>query len=545
MLRETAVIRSQLQGKFMGIPASPPPRIRKILNLIRKFYYAWFRSGGRRYHEMGMEFASRDQWQAAAENFALATKFSQGNPSWQCSHGQALMKLKRWGLALNAFQSALKQKESPSHETRIVAETASGICLMALRRWGLAEAALARAMVLGCQTSKIHFHYGRCLFKLGRLSEAAESLEKSLEKRSDNHKCAALFSEVKSRMDSLPKEIQTFSHIDEDSGPDIDSQEYRDAREYANRGENFMKLRRFSNSAEAYRTAIAIYPAEVSWHVSLADVTNHLEPGSLARPALSDTHLIKYSGKAHDILYVIFSPVKGRHIFGRVDFKGDTLMLCEERLTYYTYNMTSLLSYLRSVIDDNGYQKVCMIGSSKGAYAALWISGWCARELPRVGFLAIAFSPQTQVWPINGNIHDLPSYQKLRKMAEKSITTDEDLQRYGSLKWLEDLRLPNIEGKVIFGACLPRDTMEAERLKDVPHLTLVPIPNFMFHGTAALYTKQKASLRRVLIGADARSADDAYFNHGDSERMVDDFLKTLDPATYTMDALLEAWRRKH
>ncbi|MEO5715019.1 MAG: tetratricopeptide repeat protein [Luteolibacter sp.] len=494
-------------------------------------------------YERGVECAGQARWEDSAVHFQCAVSKAPGVAAWHCAHGNALLKLKRWNEALDAFKLALKGGNSLTTEQRVSAEAGSGLCLMSLNKWRAAEAALARAMASGCRNARIQFQYGTCLFKLGRFSEAVEILEKSARKKPGNRRCAAALSAARQRMNPA---VAGRAGADSSDIPDCDkdSQEYQNARFYAKRAARLEKARDFSAAVETYRLAIAIYPREIRWHVALADALSRSEPAALIRPALADTHSIRYSGRAHVILYVIFSPLKGRHIFKGFDFKGDTLLLAEERLTYYTYNLAALLDHLKSTIANNGYQKVCMLGSSKGSYGALWASAWCARELPQVDFLVVAFSPQTGLWPLNRNIFDLPSYQTLRKMASGSTTTGEDLQAYGSLEWLEKLSLPNIEGRVIYGANLPRDAFEAERLKDVAHLEMMPVPDFPFHGTAALFTKQGDSLRRVLIGAEARTADDAYFNREDSETLVDQFLGTFDPTSYTVDALLEPWRRK-
>lgn len=509
---------------------------------------SWLRPGKAavKSYELGLEHAVQESWSDAADHFAFAVRLTPGIPAWHCTHGNALIKLKRWNHALDAFELALRRKKSLSNETRVSAEAGCGICFMSLNKWSAAEGALARAMALGRRNAKIQFQYGTCLFKLGRITEAVEVLEKSARKKPGNCKCVALLDIARLRMNSEaePQKGKSRAAPQGISEPERQTGGYEEARVHAKRAARLTKKHDFSRAAEAYRVALAIHPGEVRWHVALADVLLRLKPGTLIRPALGDTHLISYSGKAHDVLYVIFSPVIGRHIFGTIDFKGDTLMLAEERLTYYTYNLSALLSHLKSIITDNGYQKVCMMGSSKGAYGALWASAWCARELPKVDFLVLAFSPQTSLYPCNENIHSLPSYENLRKMAAASTSVGEDFQTYGSLEWLGELRLTNIEGKVFYGADLLRDAVEAERLKDVTHLRITPIPNYPFHGTAALFTKQRESLRRLLIGAEPKTADDAYFNREGSEQMVDEFLKNLDPANYTMDALLNPWRQK-
>jgi tetratricopeptide (TPR) repeat protein len=525
-------------------------------------------SNGTRAFEAGREAAKVKQWKEAQKQFSAALTIDRSNPVWAYAYAEALMKNRRWVDALLGFDAVIAL--SPDAPLLASAYFSRGKCLTKVRKWEQAELAISKGLALTRPTARHYFQYANCLSKLQRKEEAVSFFEKAVKKAPKKQKYVAAFAdslaacgkttEVESLLrNSLVRHptssilyirlVEFLTATDRKSEAESICLEAlsavpTDAKLHAMLGKLFANSGRYSEAAEAYGRAIALDSSQSGWHVTLADVMTRLNPESYFRPGLEHTHGYEYSGKKSNVLFIVLSPYANRSVLTRRSFYGDTLFVYEKRVTFYTYNQTALTTFISDLIQDNEYQKVCIFGSSKGGFGALSLAPRLAAACLETSFFTAAFSPQTMLWPANENISGLGSYRRLKRSAKTSPTTDQDLKANGSLAWLGEVKIPNLEGQVVFGELFERDRTEAIRLQSVKFLRMVPIPKYALHTTGALFLLEGDALKQIVSGRFAQAGDDAYFMPENAEQLAADFLRTLDPNKYKLETMLEQWLAK-
>ncbi|MFD1703504.1 hypothetical protein ACFSCV_10865 [Methylopila henanensis] len=191
---------------------------------------------------------------------------------------------------------------------------------------------------------------------------------------------------------------------------------------------------------------------------------------------------------------------------GSVPFPCPVVDVADQRVSYYTTFVDSLIEGLRGFVAANGFQAVCAIGSSKSGFGALLVSRELARALPQVQVSALAFGAQTRLWPPNEAIR-FKSYHNLLERAGRRRRILRDLQRFGDVRAPADL--PNLRWSVFYGDRHPVDAGEAlalagrsVALKPLPtrlHATILP---FLCAGAG------RAGVEGVVAAYHGRAASD-------------------------------------
>ncbi|MDB5960501.1 MAG: hypothetical protein JWP59_1795 [Massilia sp.] len=488
-------------------------------------------------------------------------------PAARLALGKVALKNKQVIDALRLFQSILDEPAAVAPKLRTRALMNKGFCLQSLEKWESAELAIGQALARTSRPkAKSLFRHAQCLLKLRRTAAAAAALTLAVKRAPRNARYRKTLDSVMCKLGQAGQvESGLRAQLQRESanlalwtrlvavlelGDDHAALETAcraalaidggNAALQARHGGALRQLGRHQDAADAYRRALALNENEPRWHVALADSLSAAQDGAF-RPALRHTHTLTFSGKAHATLYIVFSPYKNRHILLTRAFDGDTLHIHEKRLTYYTYNRAALMEAVVDLVREHGYARVCMIGASKGGFGALAATAIAAARLPATAFHAVAFSPQTALWPKNENIARLPSYSQFLKASKSSATTRADLRENGALDWLRTLRAPNLSGTVVFGDAFERDKVEALRLQGVGHLELMPIPLWPLHSTAALFTREGEALRQVVSVRYAKASDDAYFTPANAEELADRFFSNPDSPRYKLESLLAPW----
>jgi hypothetical protein len=170
-------------------------------------------------------------------------------------------------------------------------------------------------------------------------------------------------------------------------------------------------------------------------------------------------------------------------VFRHFDYGCPTIFVWESRSTYYTRRALRAVRHLAAEVRQAGYQSVCFVGCSKAGFGALLWSSLLADLLPRVRCAAIAFSPQTVLYPTNERL-EFPSYRKLLARSEKNSGVLSDLKRHGRVTGLSDY--PNLRARIIYPDRVETDRLEALRCAG-PNVELVALP-LSTHTTVIPYT---------------------------------------------------------
>ncbi|WP_347455428.1 hypothetical protein [Acinetobacter thermotolerans] len=114
----------------------------------------------------------------------------------------------------------------------------------------------------------------------------------------------------------------------------------------------------------------------------------------------------------NNILTIIFSSIENKFILKGYDFNTSSLFVSEKLMTYYTYQYENLINYIVNIVKENNFEKINLVGSSKGSFAAINVAVGLEKQLEQKKIRVIAFSPQSYIYPLNNNIKGLPSYKK-------------------------------------------------------------------------------------------------------------------------------------
>lgn len=169
-----------------------------------------------------------------------------------------------------------------------------------------------------------------------------------------------------------------------------------------------------------------------------------------------------------DELIVVFSPSK-KMTFYRTDFPASVLFLADQRGTYYTHGAERVTTIIKRLAYRTGARRVLLMGPSKGGFASLMF----ARQLSYLDdtreYSALAFSPQTAIYPQNLSI-PFPSYEQLLKRARRDDSLMQSLKAFGDASDLGKVR-----AAIIFGAGNRDDSLEAQRVSG-NRVTFIALP---------------------------------------------------------------------
>lgn len=182
-------------------------------------------------------------------------------------------------------------------------------------------------------------------------------------------------------------------------------------------------------------------------------------------------------------LLVIFSSTAKRHAFMGQAWSCNVLFVLDRDDAYFVIGAGRAADAIGAAIDRAGLDRVLFLGSSKGGFGAVLWSALCARRRPEKLFRALAFSPQTRLYPFNEEL-DFRSYKLLWRRAETDPRVMASLKAYG------DLRIAQKEANAlvtfVYGERNQVDRREVGRLF-APQFRKYPVP-LRFHGSVIPFT---------------------------------------------------------
>ncbi|SEH27933.1 hypothetical protein [Rhizobium sp. NFR12] len=221
--------------------------------------------------------------------------------------------------------------------------------------------------------------------------------------------------------------------------------------------------------------------------------------------AIYDTDFVHEGSKS---LTIVFSP-NAKFMLRKYGFANDVLYVADRKLHYYTHNPGRQCKFLWSFIQQSGYAEVVFVGSSKGGTGALLWASLTSRLNPTSKIVAIAFSPQVQLYPFNENLTPLPSYVNNMKLVDRNEAHRVNFQTYGDLVGM--IGASPCQAIVVFGSRSTMDAMEARRLYSLPNVLLRPI-DVSFHGSVIPFVTDLMSHDKIVALADKLTKDAAADN---------------------------------
>lgn len=196
-------------------------------------------------------------------------------------------------------------------------------------------------------------------------------------------------------------------------------------------------------------------------------------------------------------LLVLFSSSLN-HAFYSYDFGCHTLYIADKNYTYFVEAADVLSSAIDYTARHLGVKSIVYMGTSKGGYGAL-LHASLPRVFDRFRRHAIAFGPQTQIFPVNENIN-FPSYTRL---AAKLCDGDQPLVEAKTFG-----RLPSpypASATIYYSGKNSIDRIESERVSgpDVKHVPLA-MAGHLSHLPFVIDTSDEAAVRRVVEKAYAQ-----------------------------------------
>lgn len=172
----------------------------------------------------------------------------------------------------------------------------------------------------------------------------------------------------------------------------------------------------------------------------------------------------------------------------KFEFGTDVLFLADNSRTYFCVPLSRIVRMIGRLTKEYGYQSVSLVGCSKAAAGALMIGALLSEDHSELEVNALAFSPQTQIYP-HAPVNDyLPSYQQMHKAIHESATLQSYLARHGDLRNFDYSRLNRC--RIYYGSRNGPDRSEAIRLGDKKGAELVEIPTAQ-HYTLGFFTCPK------------------------------------------------------
>lgn len=169
-----------------------------------------------------------------------------------------------------------------------------------------------------------------------------------------------------------------------------------------------------------------------------------------------------------DELIVVFSPSK-KMTFFRADFPASVLFMADQGGTYYVRGAERTAKIIRRMAYKTGAKRVLLMGPSKGGFAAMMFAKMLSYRDDTREYCALAFSPQTKIYPKNPNI-PFPSYEQMIKLAGSDLGLMQSLMAYGDASSLGDVR-----AAIVFGAGNRDDSLETQRITG-RRVTFIALP---------------------------------------------------------------------
>lgn len=162
----------------------------------------------------------------------------------------------------------------------------------------------------------------------------------------------------------------------------------------------------------------------------------------------------------------------------------DVLYIGDATNSYYAYYLKDVVDFILKHIKHKNYEKVSLVGASKGATACLMIYSLLSkRVLPFTKINVISFSPQINIYPFNENL-SIPSYREFSKLFGIHSTVESIIKRLPKLEMIDKKYGDKIF--IIYGNKYRMDKIEAESLNN-EDINLISL-NFSGHSTIFPYT---------------------------------------------------------
>jgi len=267
-------------------------------------------------------------------------------------------------------------------------------------------------------------------------------------------------------------------------------------------------------------------PAPVSWNYDYSDISYEVS-GQFDYPEISRLYNHDYVEKDPDsnVLNLVFSSVVNKFVMRKYDFNGDVLFLAEREMNFYTYNFIGLAKFISEIASRKRYKTVNLIGTSKGSFAAISYGIYLSKLMESVKFVVLAFSPQTQLFPLNENIKGLPSYVSLLNRCKSRKVLDYSLKKHGCLSDRSGEIGDNISINLVYGGLHKRDEAESLRVSRMKNTNCYPVEGYPLHGTVALFLyKGEKLLTSLKQGLATGGGDDAFFMTKSDDYDLSDFV---------------------
>lgn len=178
-------------------------------------------------------------------------------------------------------------------------------------------------------------------------------------------------------------------------------------------------------------------------------------------------------------LIITFSPTSSFFLYNR-EMNAKKLCVISNQPNYYLLNPGSTCKLVAKFIQNIKVKNVLLLGSSKAGFASILWADLLKRVLSNknINIFALAFSPQTQLYPFNDNL-GFPSYKKFFMSLERDTKMKKCAENYGNLP--EFLKESTLEGLIIYPSEHYTDREEALKLENTK-ISLKSIPS-PIHGT--------------------------------------------------------------
>lgn len=204
------------------------------------------------------------------------------------------------------------------------------------------------------------------------------------------------------------------------------------------------------------------------------------------KSTLHPNYLTDFRNNNSNELVIVFSP-NARFSMFNIQFSADVLFIADRKLHYYIYNPGRQVSLINNFVTQCQYDKVTLIGSSKGGSGALlWSSLLSKSKNRQYSVKCFSFSPQVSLYP-ESKVIDYPSYKNMLKTASNNINLTKCLEVYGDISsYISNSLASTI---VFYSGMYSIDRHEAQLLREM-NVTLVQLP-LTFHGSITPYLINK------------------------------------------------------
>lgn len=204
------------------------------------------------------------------------------------------------------------------------------------------------------------------------------------------------------------------------------------------------------------------------------------------KSTLHPNYLTDFKNNDSNEIVIVFSP-NARFAMFNIQFPTDVLFIADKKLHYYIYNPGRQVSLIHNFITQCKYEKVTLIGSSKGGSGALlWSSLLSKSRDKQYSVKCFSFSPQVSLYP-ESKVIDYPSYKNMLLTARNNNNLNKCLETYGDISSHVSSTLASTI--VFFSGMYSIDRHEAQLLQDM-NVTLVQLP-LTFHGSITPYLVDK------------------------------------------------------